>query len=90
MQMDQKQMFKQMIDFQKSTFDNSFNAMSNLQEQGEKMVQTFVEQAAWLPEEGKKAVSGWITAYKDGRIKFKEAVEKNFEKVDKYFSGSQE
>ncbi|MEE4356713.1 MAG: hypothetical protein V2I97_09590 [Desulfococcaceae bacterium] len=87
--MDQKQMFKQMIDFQKSTFDNSFNAMSSLQEQGEKMVQTFLEQAAWLPEDGKKAVDGWLNAYKEGRSKFKDAVEKNFEKVEKYFAGAE-
>jgi len=88
--MDQKQMFKQMIDFQKSTFDNSFNAMSTLQEQGEKMVETFLDQAAWLPEDGKKAVSGWLGTYKEGRSKFKEAVEKNFEKVEKYFAGTEE
>ena len=86
--MDQKQLFKQMIDFQKTTFDNSFNAMTTLQEQSEKMLSAFLGQAAWLPEEGKKAVSDWINTYKDGRVKFKEAVESNFEKVESYFSSS--
>lgn len=52
--MDQKILFKQMIDFQKATFDNSFKAMSTLQEQGEQMVSMFLEQAPWLPPEGKK------------------------------------
>lgn len=75
-----------MIDFQKATFDNSFSAMSALQEQGEKMVNVFLDQANWLPEEGRKAVSNWIDAYKEGRGKFKEAVEENFEKVEEYFS----
>lgn len=87
--MDQKQLFKQMLDFQKTTFDNSFQAMSTLQEQGEKMVDTFLEQASWLPEEGKKAVANWLNAYKEGRIKYREAVEKNFEKVETYFAGSE-
>lgn len=86
--MEQKKLFKQMIDFQKATFDNSFNAMSTLQEQGEKMVDTFLEQAAWLPKEGKKAISDWINAYKEGRTKFKETVEDNFKKVEEYFSVS--
>ncbi|MFP4032309.1 MAG: hypothetical protein ACLFRG_14470 [Desulfococcaceae bacterium] len=86
--MDQKQLFKQMLDFQKATFDNSFKAMASLQEQGEKMVDTFLQQATWLPEEGKKAVTNWINAYKEGRAKYREAVEQNFEKVEAYFAGT--
>ena len=86
--MEQKQLFKQMIDFQKATFDNSFNAMSTLQEQGEKMLGTFLEQATWLPQEGKKAISDWINAYQEGRKKFKDTVEDNFNKVEDYFSKS--
>ncbi len=85
--MDQKAMFKQMIDFQKNTFDNSFKAMSTLQEQGEKMVSMFLEQAPWLPPEGKKAVVEWIKAYNKGREDFKQAVDENFSKVQDYFSG---
>jgi polyhydroxyalkanoate synthesis regulator phasin len=86
--MDQKQLFKQMLDFQKATFDNSFKAMATLQEQGEKMVDTFLQQATWLPEEGKKAVNNWINAYREGREKYREAVEQNFEKVEAYFAGT--
>lgn len=84
--MDQKKLFKQMLDFQKATFDNSFNAMTTLQEQGERMMNVFMEQAHWLPAEGRKAVTNWIGAYKDGRSKFKEAVEQNFQKVETYFA----
>lgn len=84
--MDQKKLFKQMIDFQKATFDNSFKAMTTLQEQGEKMVSMFLEQAPWLPAEGKSAIDNWIGAYKEGRNNFKDTVEQNFEKVQDYFS----
>jgi hypothetical protein len=84
--MEQKKMFKQMIDFQKATFDNSFNAMTTLQEQGEKMVNAFLDQAVFLPEEGKAAVKKWVDAYREGRIKYKEAVDENFKKVEDYFS----
>jgi len=86
--MDQKQLFKQMIDFQKSTFDNSFKAMSTLQEQGDKMINTFLEQAAWLPADGKKAVNEWLDGYKQGRESFKTSVEENFQKVQGFFSGA--
>lgn len=84
--MDQKKLFKQMIDFQKATFDNSFNAMNSLQEQNEKLVQVFLDQASWLPEEGKKAVKNWVEAYKEGRERFKKAVEENYQKVEEYFA----
>jgi len=87
--MEQKKLFKQMIDFQKTTFDNSFNAMMTLQEQGEKMVNAFLEQAVFLPEEGKAAVKKWVDAYREGRTKYKEAVDENFKKVEDYFSDSE-
>jgi len=87
--MDQKQLFKQVIDFQKTTFDNSFKAMSTLQEQGEKMINMFLEQSPWLPEDGRKSVTEWLKAYKKGREEFKAIVEKNFDKVQTYFEGSE-
>ncbi|QTA88717.1 hypothetical protein [Desulfonema magnum] len=87
--MDQKILFKQMIDFQKATFDNSFKAMSTLQEQGEQMVSMFLEQAPWLPPEGKKAIAEWLGTYKKGRDSFKETVETNFSKVEAFFANSE-
>jgi len=51
--MDQKQIAQQMIQFNKTAFDNSFNAMTMVYEQNEKMVGTFLAQATWLPEDGK-------------------------------------
>lgn len=84
--MEQKALFKQVIDFQKNTFDNSFKAMASLQKQGEGILGVFLEQATWLPDEGKKAVTEWISAYENGRDSFRESVEKSFEKVEAYFA----
>ena len=42
-------LLKQMLEFNKTAFDNSFNAMLTIQEQNAKMVDTFVEQATCLP-----------------------------------------
>ncbi|MCK7511598.1 MAG: hypothetical protein MZV70_51175 [Desulfobacterales bacterium] len=52
--MDQKQIAKQMIDFNKAAFDNSFNAMAILQDQIEKMASTALEQNNMIPAEGKR------------------------------------
>jgi uncharacterized coiled-coil DUF342 family protein len=84
--MEPMKMAKQMIEFNKSTFDNSFNAIILMQEQTEKMVQTFLEQATWLPAEGKKVLNEWVTAYKKGRDEYKKAVDESFKKVEAYFA----
>jgi hypothetical protein len=77
---------KQMIDFNKTTFDNTFSSMVLLQEQTEKMVNAFLEQAAWLPEDGKKILNEWVAAYKKGREEFKKAVDESYKKVEDYFA----
>ena len=85
--MDQKQIAKQMVDFNKTAFDNSFNAMTTLQDQTEKLILNFLEKAPWIPEEGKKAINTWIAGYKKGRDDFKAAADDNYRKVFEYFSG---
>ena len=87
--MEPKQIAKQMIDFQKSTFDNSFSAMSMVQEQAERMVNMSLTQATWLPEEGKKAIEDWIGAYKNGCEDFKKTVDDNFKKVEDFFASTE-
>jgi hypothetical protein len=84
--MDSSKIAKQMINFQKTTFDNTFNAMVLLQEQAETMANTILGQATWMPEEGRKAINDWVNAYKKGREEFKKVVDENFKKVDDFFS----
>ncbi len=84
--MEPKQIAKQMIDFTKTAFDNSFEAMAVLQDQTEKMVNAMIEQNSLMPEDGKKAVSDWIKSYKKGRNDFKAAADENFKKVESFFS----
>jgi polyhydroxyalkanoate synthesis regulator phasin len=86
--MDQKHLFKQIIDFQKATFDNSFNALATLQEQGETMISTSLNQAEWLPEEGKKVIKEWLDTYKKARSEFKNTVDGNFKKVQEFFDST--
>jgi hypothetical protein len=87
--MDPKQIAKQMVQFNKAAFDNTFNAMTVIQEQTEKMVNMFLEQqSSGMPAEGKKAVTDWINAYKRGREGFKAAVDDNYRKVEEYFASA--
>ena len=77
---------KQMIDFNKATFDNTFSAMVLLQEQMEKMVGAFMEQSTFLPAEGRKLLEDWVEAFKKGRENFKKTVDEGFTKVEDYFT----
>ncbi|MGA7875389.1 MAG: hypothetical protein WCA08_06975 [Desulfoferrobacter sp.] len=83
--MDQKQMMKQMIDFNKAAFENAFNTMTLLQDQTERMTNMFLEQATWLPKEGRKVIDEWMKAYKTGRDNFKGSMDDAFKKVENYF-----
>ncbi|MDD5413328.1 MAG: hypothetical protein PHH96_00735 [Smithellaceae bacterium] len=84
--MEPKQIAKQMVDFNKKAFDNSFEAMAVLQDQTEKMVATMMQQTTFFPEEGKKLINDWLKTYKKGREEFKTAADENFKKVDAFFS----
>jgi hypothetical protein len=87
--MEQGRLIRQMIDFQKASFDNSFNAMVMIQEQTEKMAKNFLDQASWLPEDGKNVLTQWIGAYRKGRDTFKKSVDENYRKVEEFFSAQE-
>lgn len=85
--MDPKQVAKQMIDFSKTAFDNSFEAMAVVQDNTEKIVNNFIEQNTMMPDDAKKAFADWIKAYKKGRNDFKATADENFKKVEALFAG---
>ncbi len=87
--MDQKQIAKQMIEFNKTAFDNTFSAMIAMQDQTEKLVSGFLEKASWLPAEGKKTINDWINTYKKGREDYKASADESYKKVADYFANSQ-
>jgi len=56
-----------------------------VQEQNEKMVNTFIEQAAWIPEEGRNLIREWVAAYAKGMSDYKGMADANYKKVVDYF-----
>ena len=83
--MDQKQVLKQMIDFNKAAFNNTFNAFVMLQDQAESMSNMLLTQATGLPQEGKKAIEELVKNCKTGREGFKKTVDESFKKVEDFF-----
>ena len=64
--MQPKDMLKQMIDFNKAAYENAFKNMNMLQEQMEKVINTYIDQTAGMSDEGKKAAKDWASMYKKG------------------------
>jgi hypothetical protein len=83
--MDQKQMFKQMIEFNQTTFNNAYDAMVLVQDQFEKAACAALDQARGLPAEGRKAIENWSEAFKDGRKSLKQQMDNGFEQAEKLF-----
>ena len=83
--MDPKKMGKQMLDFYKSTFENSYNAMMMLQEQMERMGNLYWGQMVNVPDEVKKGVTEWSKSYKKNCEDFKKGVDDNFKKLESLF-----
>lgn len=85
--MDQrKQMLKQMIEFNQAMFNNTCNAIALAQDQFEKIAGNVLNQATWLPDEGRKAIEQWVESYKTGRDNFKKYVDESYKKVEEYFA----
>ncbi len=84
--MDQKEMVKQMVKFNKAAFDNTFGALSLLQDQMERTMKIMVEQATWLPKEGKQVFEEWVKACKKGGEDFKKAVNDGFTRLESFFA----
>jgi len=80
-----KDMAKQVIQFYKTTFDNSFSTKVMLQEQAEKLMKTFMDQAPWMNDDGRKVLDQWIGVYRKGRDDYKKAMDEGYKKVEDFF-----
>ncbi|MEN6373475.1 MAG: hypothetical protein ABFD75_01675 [Smithella sp.] len=80
---------KRIFDFHKSTFDSTFNSLTILQQQMEKVVQDFIQQSIWFPTEGKTAITEWGNICNKGRCDFKEAVDNSFKQLEEYFAAGE-
>ena len=83
--MDPKKTGKQMIEFYKTSFDNSYSAMMMLQEQMERMANLYWGQMVNVPDEVKKGMTEWTKSYKKNCEDFKKSVDEGFKKLETFF-----
>jgi len=80
--MDQKQMLKQMLNFNKTTFDHTFTAITMFQEQSERVADLFWDNTFRLPQEGKKAMMDWLQPFKKGCENYKKLMDAGFKNME--------
>jgi hypothetical protein len=78
------QMTKQVIEFQKNSFSSIFDAMATLQDKTADAVDSALDQSSWLPEDGRKAIQGWVDVCQQERDRFKSFVDEGFDGLEKY------
>ena len=88
--MDASWIAKQMIDLQKTTFDNMYNSVVMLQDHTEKVASTLFEQADWIPEESSRLVTQWIEIFIKGRNDYKVAVDDVFTRIEELVTAQNE
>ncbi|MFW2365053.1 MAG: hypothetical protein ACN4GW_01445 [Desulforhopalus sp.] len=80
--MDTTQMAKQTLEFQRTIFNNSFNAMVLAQDQTEKMLTSYIEKLPWTTEENKKSLDASVEMGKKARENFKKTVDEGYAKFE--------
>ncbi len=80
--MESAKFVKQTLGFQKTIFENSFNAMIVVQDQTEKMVNSYLEQLPWVTDESKSSMKATVDLAKKAREDFKKAVDDGFIKFE--------
>jgi hypothetical protein len=83
--MEQKDYMNQMINFNQKLFDSAFEATVKFQDQAEKIGNTLMDKADWLPGESRKICDNCIEAYKSARSNFKTYVDEGFQQSGKLF-----
>ncbi len=79
------QFAKQTLGFQKTIFDNSYNAMTMVQDQTEIMVNGYLDQLPWITAENKNSLKTTFDTMKKTRDNFKKAVDDGFSKIEVLF-----
>ncbi len=81
--MDQKEMVKQMIEFNLATFNNVFDSIVLIQDQFESIAMKAMDQSGVVPAEGRKAIEGWVNVLKDGRKNIKSHIDSSLQQAEK-------
>lgn len=83
--MEHKDYVHQMINFNQRLFDSAYDETVKFQDQVEKIGNTLMDKADWLPGESRKMYDNCVQAYKSARSNFKSYVDEGYQQSEKFF-----
>jgi hypothetical protein len=83
MNMEYTQITRQVLDFQKMSFSNWYDAVALLQDQATSAMDMVLDQNTWMPEEGRKAIQSWVSACQKERGRLKSYIDEGFAGLEK-------
>ena len=83
MNMEYTQITKQVLDFQKMSFSNWYDAVALLQDQATSAMDMVLDKNTWMPEEGRKAIQSWVSACQQERGRLKSYIDEGFAGLEK-------
>jgi hypothetical protein len=84
--LDTSQTVKQVIGLQKGAFTNWYDSVANLQDQAVSAMDLMLDQAGLVPEEGRKALTQWVSACQQERGRLKSYMDTGFSNLEKFIS----
>ncbi|MDA8307998.1 MAG: hypothetical protein M0Z81_14375 [Deltaproteobacteria bacterium] len=86
--MREETMGRQMIDLQRIGVDGMIDYAITLWNYTGSMFNWFLNQAGWIPEEGKKVITEWINTNRKGCETFKDAVDNGYSNLEKFLESA--
>jgi hypothetical protein len=74
---------KQVIGLQKSAFGSYYDALATAQDQAVSAMNLVLDQAGVMPEEGRKALSSWVSTCQQERSRLKSYMDTGFSNLEK-------
>jgi len=75
------------IDTSRKAYNYSFDVLNAVQDQGEKALNTVLDQAIWINKEHRKTVDNWIGSVKDGQNNVRTVLDENFKTFERLLGG---
>ena len=81
--METQKIAKQMIDFQRTMFNNTCNAVTVIQDNSESMMNGYLKQFPWLTDEARKPLNDSMTFFKESKNNYQKIVDEGFQNLTK-------
>ena len=77
--MERQEMLKKVVEFQKTSFDTTYDMISGMQDQTQNMVKQILDKTPAIPEKNLQTFTEWIETCKKNRQAFKTTMDNNFD-----------